>query len=330
MWLPKKLREVADQGPWLLLGLAVGVAFVLSATVEKISKLKVIVDEAILSGVIPHSSAKQSLAYWLFLVLVGLAIACIFLALMYLTAEAQRRKTLQDFDERKGMAYRTLQGMMRAAYRIRTQTYPAIQGPQRNKTFDRIHLQYEIDKDFNAVVKRRYAVRALAQPLHFWQQSFRVRDAAPPAEYFVNIDFRVRDPTGRTEIVYLPTENDGRAKAVSLYFLPRIEVGEAAREIEISYQWPEMCKSLVEKGEETFNFNYDSLERVGEVFLDIYLEPGTGGNLQMEISGPMHPTAKIDLTVNAQNGWPGFRYSVHDAPAGPQVRHSVLAKWRKA
>jgi len=91
-----------------------------------------------------------------------------------------------------------------------------------------------------------------------------------------------------------------------------------------------MCKSLQTQGEEPFNFNYDSLEPVAEVLLEIYLEPGTGGNLKLEISGPTYPGANIEPITHPTTNWPGFRYSVHNAPAGSHVRHSVLAKWRKA
>jgi hypothetical protein len=330
MWIPKPIRDAKDQGPWILLVLAFTIAFGISAFVENISKLKTLLDRAVLSGVAPHCSQKQGLAYWLFIVLLGLALVCIFLAALYLSSEWRRRQAVQNFDERKTKAYRTLQGMMRAAYRIRTQTYPAIQQPERNKTFDRILLRYEIDQEFNATVSRRYAVRAVTQPLHFWQQSFRVRDAADPAEYLVDLDFKVKMTAGPGEVVYLPTENDERSKAVSLYFLPRIEPGEPAREVDICYRWRGMCKSLAELGEEPFNFNYDSLEEVAEVVLEIYLEPGTGGVLSAEIAGLPYPSAAIAPIAHAQTGWPGIRYSVLNAPAGARVSHSVLAKWRKA
>ena len=120
-------------------------------------------------------------------------------------------------------------------------------------------------------------------------------------------------------------------KSFSLYFLPRIEVGTPARQIEISYRWQGMCKALKELGEESFKASYDSVEDVGELLVEVYLEPGSGGILKGEVEGVSYTGARVRPAQHPRmTGWDGFRYEVRNAPAGQRVAHAVLAKWRRS
>jgi len=253
MKLPKKLENLEEISPWKILCIVCGAAIALAVLVDRVQKLKGDFEFVLLRGIEPPapSPIKQELSTWLFLLLLALCVLLVCLALLHIQAELRRRSSVRSLDERKTRAYATLEGMMRAAHRIRTQSYPSA---ARHKVFKRIHLRYLLDRRFTARVTRSYAISAVNGPVHFWQESYRVRDEADATEYLVDIEFKVRDLSGRGDVVYLPTEIDGRSKAVSLYFLPQITPDEAGRIIEISYQWPGLARGLRRLGEESFQF----------------------------------------------------------------------------
>lgn len=327
MWLPKKLKDLENISPWSIVFIVTGAAIAFAVLLDRVQKLKAYVESAILLGIQPPAPLpmKQQLSNWLFLILLALCVLLASFALLYVQAEIRRRHSIRNLDERKTKAYATLQGMMRAAHRIRTQSYPSV---ERHKIFRKIHLRYVLDKNFTARVTRSYTIAAINGPVHFWQESYRVRDAAEATEYLLDIDFKVKDVSGRGEIVYLPTEIDGRSKAVSLYFLPQITAEEEGRAIEITYKWPGLARSLRDLGEEAFNFNYDSLRPVEEVTFEIFLEPGTQGRLQAEIAGMKFPGATIKDVKDNETSWPGIQYSCPNSPEGQRIVHSILVKWR--
>lgn len=330
MWLPRKLKDLENLSPWGILSIVFGAAIGFAVLVDRLQKLKADLESAVLLGIRPIAPPpmKQELSNWFFVILLGVIVLLVSFAILYIQAEIRRRSSVRSLDERKTRAYATLQGMMRAAARIRTQSYP---GVTRNKTFKKIHLRYVLDKDFNAKVKRSYTIAAVNGPVHFWQESYRVRDAAEATEYLIDIDFKVKVAGGLGDVVYLPTEIDGRSKAVSLYFLPQITPEEVeGRAIEITYKWPGLARSLRDLGEEEFNFNYDSLQPVEEVTLEVFLQPGTKGTLQAEVAGTKFPGATITDVKDAETSWPGIRYSSPNSPAGPRILHSILVKWRSA
>jgi hypothetical protein len=324
MWVPKKLRDIPDLSPSAVLVYAFGTIIAVAVLLDRIEKLRRFLQEALLAGISPHYS-NQQLGNWLFASITTLALLVIALALLYWQAEWKRSIAAKNLDERKTKAYRTLQGMMRAAQRIRTQSYPEMRA---RKAFKKIDLKYLIKKDFTAEVTRTYTLRAVDQELHFWLESYQVLDVADSAEYLVDIDFKVEALTIGTEVVYLPTQMDGKSKAVSIYFLPFIETGQE-RVIRVSYTWPRLAKSLQLFGEEAFSFNYDSAEPVDEVVFEMYIEPGTGGALKAEIAGQRYETCQITHKNDLATGWQGFSYSVQNSPAGAKIRHSVLTKWRR-
>jgi len=327
MWLQEKLEKLEAMSPWKILCVVSGAAIALAVFLDRIQKLKGDFEWVVLRGIEPAAppTLKQGLSNWLFLLLLALCVLLVGLAFLYIRAELRRRSSVRSLDERKTRAYATLQGMMRAAHRIRTQSYPSV---VRHKVFRRIHLRYLLDRHFTAQVTRTYTISAVKEPVHFWQESYRVRDEADATEYLLDIDLKVRDLSGKGEVVYLPTKIDGRSKAVSLYFLPQITPEEGGRIIEVSYKWPGLANSLRVLGEESFNFNYDSLEPVAEVTLEIFLEPGTGGKLFVEISGMKYPGARASQVSDPETMWEGVRYECVNSPAGERVVHSVLVKWR--
>lgn len=322
-----KLAKLEKLSPFSVIASLVAGAIAFAVLLDHVEKLKADVESIVLLGIQPAAptSLKQAISNWLFISVLGLIILTISLGALYLQAEIRRRNSVRYFDERKTKAYATLQGMMRAAARIRTQSYP---NAVRHKSFRRIHLRYLLDKNFSAKVTRSYTIAAVDGPVHFWQESYRVRDAAEATEYLLDINFKVKSRTG--DLVYLPTEIDGRSKAISLYFLPQITPDENGREIEISYAWPGLARSLKDYGEEVFSFNYDSLEQVEEVILDIFLEPGTTGNIHAEIAGTKYSEATIIELKDPETEWPGIRYSSPNSPEGSRVVHSILVKWRSA
>ena len=258
---------------------------------------------------------------WFVWFIFALIVACAILAALLVQSEVRRRVAERDKNERKNKAFKTLQGMMRAASRIRYQVISPAEIPL--KTLVKVRLIYWIRKDFSASVYREYHIKTTDQPLHFWTIGNRATAYAEPVDYLDDINFKVNGDPGY-DLVYLPTENDPLSKQVVIYFLPRIEPNEARpRKVVVTYEWPGLVRQLRELGEEDFNLTFESKELISEVLVEFYLEPGAGKNLMLELAGPHHPGASITKAEDPDRHWPGFIYRVEDSPPG---KHSLTAR----
>jgi hypothetical protein len=231
-----------------------------------------------------------------------------------------------EFARQNDHTVRTLRGVMRAAGHICKRLFP--QGHQSDLAIEKIHVTYQIQKDFTAQVRRIYRIRAGRSPIYFVERGFRVRDHADPADSLINIDFRVRDIDDPSGVVYLPMVNESRNKSACIFFLPRIEPGQH-RTIELFYKWPGLARALKIEGEEEFTLRHTSSKDMEEFCMEIYLEPGSGGNLSWEESGRTLPHKELHGSKSQLN-WPGVTYRGKDI--SPEITNAGIRlrlRWKR-
>lgn len=288
------------------IGVPALVLAILIAAVDFLTHLKdarELITAAITLGLkIEPGNAKVEIRSWFFLaVSLWIFISALFFVL-WIQAELRQR------DDH---AVRTLRGVMRAAGHICRRMFP--QNHVSDLTTEKIHFVYQIDKDFTTHVRRTFKIRAGLQPVYFIERKFRVRDHADPADSLIDIDFQVRDIGDPEGVVYLPMVNEQKSKSACIFFLPRIEPGEA-RTVEVSYKWPGMVRALREEGEEEFTIRQASGSDIAEFCMELYLEPGSGGTLFWEESGRPIPN-KVIQESKSQQDWPGVKYSASNVPS---------------
>ena len=205
--------------------------------------------------------------------------------------------------------------------------FPPPSGP--GKIFEEVHIVYHISKSFDADVLKRFVLRAGSEPLHFWQDGFSCSENAGPAEMFTDINFRLTSKTPDFDVAYLPTRDEPHAKSACIFFLPRIEPGQA-REIEISFQWKGFFVNLFREGLEEISGKIRTGGTVKLYCLEVYLEPGTGGTIECEETGLRLPDMKLESAVSYR-GWPGCKYSAKNIPAELlQSEIALTCRWRKS
>jgi hypothetical protein len=326
MWQKTKLWLI-DWGQKHPLEAIIGGAILLLAISEGIKKINnalALIERLISAGSFydPKTQAvmpKPWLSWLLGLVALSLAV---FIAL-YVRAQSELSVTVRRSAKRSEVAIKTLSGMMAAAFRIRQQLIPAAQIPQRQ--YDSIATMYLIHKDFTVDVTRTLMIRATEKPIHFVEIQQRVETPADPVEYLDDMSFKVKDESGH-QVVYLPALNDGRFKRVVLYFLPFIDPEEKeARKIVISYSWPRMLRQLQMTKQELFTWHIVSREPVGTVDYSLFLEPGTGEQLGCVIAGTQSGEQALKEETHPEDPkWPGWVYSIKNAPAGDYALHVKL------
>lgn len=312
----------------LKLGLGVFVGFIgLAAVVRNVDSWRGYVERLILAGALLQGSPPHiEVRLWLVTISLLLPASVAVLVVLLMQSEYRRREAERSRDERKTKAYKTLQGMMRAASRIREQLTPPVLTPL--KSVDRVRITYLIEKDFTATLCREFDIRTTEQPLHFWSTANRASTYAQPVDFLDDIDFKVTDRSGH-QLVYLPTENGPLFKEVVIYFLPRIEPGEAkARQVVISYRWPGMLRQLEELGEEDFNYTMESKDPIPLFEVRFFLEPGTGFNLMCEVGGPQYGAFHLTKGKHEEKEWEGYIYRVENGPAG-NSRYSLTLRLKK-
>jgi hypothetical protein len=263
---------------------------------------------------------------WFFLLFFALATTWIIWPFLYAVATFRLRKAQRTKNERQTTAYETLQGMMTAASRIRDRLNPAHAMPQ--KALKSVRMIYLISKDFSTEVTREYEVLALNDILHYWNLGNRPTEYADPVDYLDDIDFKVSEMNGIGEVAYLPTKNEPRDKRITFYFLPRLEPGNPARRIQMSFKWPGFNKKLDVTGEEDISFTLSSVLPIESVRVEVYLERDTGRNLEGLISGPNYAGSQLYKQNHPNTGWGGFVYLIENAPSGVN-RYAVTAKLEK-
>jgi hypothetical protein len=203
---------------------------------------------------------------------------------------------------------------VRGVSKISRQMFPA-GGSAKGKTFRSARISYQVSKDFDAEVRRRYVIRAGDVPLHLWVSSIAASDDSEPRANFSDIEYQL---IGRgSEAVYLPAENDRFNKSACIFFLPAIQPGEE-REFEVVYRWPGLLRGLLRNGWEDFTFSFKSAEAIEDFEVEIFLEDGTGGQIYLTEIGLPLPVKSLVSTTNGR-GWRGWRY------AGKNISPSLLS-----
>lgn len=321
--LRRWLTKLANEHPFTL---AWGVILVAIASVERLDDLtawKEKFDWILEAGTREDPSKHHIVASpWLFFVVFALAVTWVIWLMLFAVATVQRQRALKAKNERQTTAYKTLQGMMGAASRIRDRQNPPQAVPR--KSIKNVHMVYLISRDFTTELTREYEIEAVNETIHYWNLSNNPSEYADEAEYLDDIDFKVKEGSGFGEIVYLPTRNDPRDKRITFYFLPRLEPGNPARKVVLSFKWPRYMKKLDVTGEEEISFNLSSDKPVESVRVEVYLEKGGGRNMECEVTGPDYGR-KVFKQKHPSLGWDGFVYLVEKAPAGTN-RYAFTAK----
>jgi hypothetical protein len=241
--------------------------------------------------------------------------------------KAEQSRLQAAFAARETQLRQVVNTTIKSTSKIRNRLFPAMIGA--GKIYEEAHVTYHIWKNFDADVRKRYIVRAGAEPLHFCQLGMDCSEDAGAAEMFTDINFRLTNKTAGFDVDYLPTRNEPHSKSACVFFLPRIEPGEA-REIEISYQWKGLLVNLYRNGQEEFS---DRLKSAGMVKLycqEVYLEPGTGGTIKCEETGLRLPGMELE-EAESYRGWPGWKYSARDIPADLlESEIELTCRWQKS
>jgi hypothetical protein len=207
---------------------------------------------------------------------------------------------------------KALEDLMSAVRQIRDQ------GKQTKiKAWESLTATYLINKDFSGNITRTQVLKAVDQPVHFWESLNVVEDEADGASSLAAVNYRVRDLSSNiSNIVYLPSENGRRCKKACLFFLPPIQPGER-RKFEITYQWPG-CFKRMRKNTEDIEFTTTTREVLPLYRLEVYLQDGTGATLECQITGDQHPSQTLTATPYEFQGWKGrgYIYEIKDIPAG--------------
>lgn len=314
---------LANEHPFTL---AWGIIFVAIAGVERLDDIaawKQKFDWILKNGTQEDSATNGLISSpWLFGIVFALVVTWIIWLFLFATATILRRRTLEAKNERQTTAYKTLQGMMSAASKIRDRQTPPQATP--HKSIKSVHMVYLISRDFTTEVTREYEIEAVNDTIHYWNFSNRPSEYADEVEYLDDIDFKVRDGSGKGEIAYLPTRNDPRDKRVTFYFLPRIEPGNPARKVALSFKWPHYMKKLGDTGEEEISFSLKSVRPTESLRIEVYLEKGNGRNMECEVTGPDYG-GKVLKQKHPRLDWDGFVYVIENAPAGSN-RYAFTAK----
>lgn len=260
--------------------------------------------------------------FWVFALLVSFAVAA---GALLVRSEINLRSALKARDERKTTAFKTMQGMMWAATRLRHQHYQTT--ARVKKSVRSVTASFRIHENFNTDVEQHWSIYATHELVNFWSVTMRATSEANPAEYLDDINFKVTDESDNG-VVYLPTENDARAKQVMIYFLPQIEPGKEDRKIAFSYSWPGMFNQLRNKGSEEFNWSTESVEPIEKIEFLFYLRKGSGEVLKLENIGPEYGKPEIQ-SISDGDEWSGFSYILSNLPAG-KTEIGLLLRLRKA
>lgn len=271
---------------------------------------------------------KQTVQFKWWLSLIWFLMTCFFVCavVFWIRSELLRSEYKEDIQEQGEVANKTLQGMMEAAARIKAYLF------QRNRwpAVRTVSLRYQIfiSNNFDAQAICEFKIKALRDPLHFWEFEVWVEPEADPAFLLDCLEFKVRDATGHPQ-TYLPCMESERRKKVMIYFLPQVESGEPdPRALNISYRWPRMFGRLDKRSQEYWQWYQVSDENAQSLKFEFYLEPGTGRALKCECVTPERPgeSLKESTIVRGSSRWTGWIYEVLDAASG---KYEVLLTLRK-
>jgi hypothetical protein len=327
MELWEKLKRAFDSHPVVLVAVVFTILLSAATLVGHIEGAKSIFDQFVQVATTTNKPNVTVVAkFWFFFICAVLILLVTAFLALYIQSERGRRQAIKSRNERSTVAFKTLLGMMRAAAKIKELHHPA--SNRIIKSCKSMRITVLLNKNLDAEVRQEYEFFTTEEPVRFWAITMRANSSAEPRDYLLDMNFKVTDESGR-DVVYLPTENDLRTKAVVLYFLPQIEPGEdTPRKIIVSYTWPGMARQIKDLGEEVFEFAMESKTPVELVELAFFLESGAGGNLICEHSGPNYSGAKPQATTHVERRWPGYIYRVDNGPAG-RSRYAVNVRLRE-
>lgn len=335
----KKFGELSSKRVGWSALFAVSLVLFTIQSIEKLIKGTSFVGDAIRGGV--HvQNGRTEVSLWLILLMSGLILAVAVLGVMLGHAAALQRAEAQRSAEaiRAGKdeatraaesqrkARRCLNDTMYAASVIRARQMP--NSIETIKTYDAIRVTYRVGKDFTTTVIREYRIRAVTDPLNFWELGIQPTSSADPVEYLSDIGFKVldvTDPNNQEPVIYLQTENDLRSKRVCIYFLPQLLKSSPARTIQVSYEWPKHFEQLRRVGREELSFRFNSAESTASVRVEVYIQDGSGGRLDLDVISTYTHTIK----PLKESGWSGHVYEAKALPAGRHV-HDLSATWVSA
>lgn len=330
--LPQKFAEMDGKSVAGITVFAVSLCFGLIELLDQILKGSEFLDKLVHAGV--YISKDEPEPHLWFRVLLGLLLAgIVILVVLFLHARLNRKtinasllKSNTSLQAACKRSQTCINGMMDAAARIRAQQTP--DASHTIKTFETVRILYRIQNDFTTDVIREYRIKASDKPLHFWENSLTPSDHASPVEYLTDIGFRIVDitnPAKSTPVTYLQTENQPHIKRVCVYFLPRLEPAQPARNLQVFCKWPGYFLEMKKTGRETLISRFKSAEATQSVRIEIYLQDGSGGSLGCEVLNKLHKHT-MTQAQDAQTGWDGYIYEATDIPAGFH-EHQLIARW---
>jgi len=313
-WLPR-LKDLLRRNP---AAIAFGILTLLLLVAERIHKLtyvEEVLDSIVQFGVVPGGGDTVHLKHWFAMCLLLL----IALALFGLALWARSKMALEH------PAQHALQATMASVSRIKNQLMPTKLKPKRQLLM--MENTYVIRKNFDTEVTRRFQIKAVQSPIHFWGCIIEVSDSAcPPMKYIEALGFDVQDEDksrGPTDVVYLPLRDHPFSKEALVYFLPQIDPAEASpRTVAVTYRWPGMCNELKEKRSDEWGWIVESETSVPEVVFR-FLTEDLGGKLEMRVSGSQDGTQSISDCGKNAAGLHQIEYRIKNAPAG---RYGVVLR----
>ena len=320
-----ELKKKLTQNPWAIAAWIVVSLIGFATIIRNILSWNGWFNEMVrAASLIDPKTGAVSIKPWFFWLFAALVSCCVIFLALLIRSEINLGNALKIKNERVTTAFKTMQGMMWAATRIRDQHHPA--ATQVVKSFRNIEVYFRINTDFDGDVVQKWEVYATQHPVHFWSTSVQATSEASPREYLDDINFKVADEGGQG-VVYLPTENDARSKKVVIYFLPQIEPGAEPRKVVFSYNWKGLFNQLKSKGSEEFNWTTESVEGIEKIHFSVLLQKATGHELVCDVIGPKHCDAK-PMPISNEHDWTGFTYTLENVPAG-KVRVGLVLKLKK-
>jgi hypothetical protein len=264
-----------------------------------------------------------------FIILAVLVVSVVITATLWLRAEillsdAKKSAFDDEMARRHVVATKTLECMMGAMSRINRQLFPLDKRPAIHEVS--VHSTYLINSNFDGDVTRVYEYQALASPVHFCEVKMWVEDEAGAMDYLDDINFKIIDEAGRG-MPYIPYINSQTRKEIVVYFLPQLESGQPPRKFTVTYTWPRMFAHLAKSGREIFRWDLVSERNVRQACFEIYMEPGTGKNLDCEFAGTRllnQRNENLGRCRHPDNHWQGWRYQLADAPSAQYALELVL------
>jgi hypothetical protein len=150
--------------------------------------------------------------------------------------------------------------------------------------FQKIHTTYNVSENGDVSVVKQIEIRAVEEPVHFWQSYIDGYPHAPSQLLFTDIGFSVSSE-GDHQCAFAPVRDGLQRKEFVIFFLPYIKPGEL-RSLQITYKWPGLLRGLLVNKEDDFywenkGFSKDKLTD----FMAKFIFSSKFPNLHAEITG---------------------------------------------